>query len=88
MEKQEKALKWRERVIDTPEGRVTEENRVKPLTENVDFYTRAGTYKYGLRHLEKEPRIMVGELEPLVKDDKWLFGFFSQPKKRGICLSF
>lgn len=69
MEKQEKALKWRERVIDTPEGRVTEENRVKPLTENVDFYTRAGTYKYGLRHLEKEPRIMVGELEPLVKDD-------------------
>ena len=65
----EKALEFREREIDTPEGRVTEENRVKPLTEHVDFYTQAGTYKRGLRHLEKEQKVIVGELEPLIKND-------------------
>lgn len=64
----EKAMQFRERVIDTilyPEN--LEEERIKPIYEHVDFYTMAGTYKRGLRHLEKENTIIVGELEPLIK---------------------
>ena len=66
----EKAMKWRERVIDTPEGSIRDENRIKPITEHVDFYTQAGTYKRGLRHIEKEKQVIVGELEPMIKDNK------------------
>jgi len=61
----EKAMQFRERVIDTMENPELNKRRVKPLTENIDFYTRAGTYKYGLRKLMEPERIMVGKLRPL-----------------------
>ena len=64
----EKPLNFRTRIIDTvtyPES--MEQERIKPITEHVDFYTLARTYKRGLRHLEKENTIIVGELELLIK---------------------
>ncbi len=64
----EKPLNFRQRIVDTilyPENFY--EERIKPITEHVDFYTMAGTYKRGLRHLEKENTVIVGELEPLIK---------------------
>lgn len=64
----EKALKWRQRVVDTilyPEN--FEEERIKPMTEHVDFYTIAGTYKRELKKLEKEEIVILGKLEPLIK---------------------
>jgi len=64
----EKPLNFRTRIVDTityPES--MEQERIKPMTEHVDFYTQAGTYIRGLRHLEKENTVIVGELEPLIK---------------------
>ncbi len=61
----EKAMQFRERVIDTMANPELNKRRVKPLTENIDFYTRAKTYKYGLRKLMGPERIMVGKLKPL-----------------------
>ena len=63
----EKALKWRERVIDTIINGPSDEDRIKPMTEHVDFYTQAGTYKRGLRNMLKEEEVIVGQLEPLIK---------------------
>lgn len=38
------------------------------FVSNVDFWTRAGTYKYGLRKLQEPTRIMVGNLKELNPD--------------------
>ena len=63
----EEAMQFRERVIDTMQNPELNKRRVKPLTEHFDFYTLAGTYKRGLRHLEKENTVIEGELEPLIR---------------------
>jgi len=66
-ETMEKPLNWRERVVDTIDAYQLNENRIKPLTEYVDFYTQAKTYKRGLRDLEKEKCVIVGTLEPMIR---------------------
>lgn len=70
MVREVRVLKNRIRVIDTFDARQLIDRRFKPITEDVDYYTKCGSYDKNTRNVEIDDRVFLTPSYKHLTEDK------------------